>query len=88
MFAKCLELGIPIPTIDAAVWSRSISSFKDERMHASTILTGPVALPVPGCPPPGNCRSRTRSSRSSSRADTTFSPERAGSGRTGPAHTA
>jgi 6-phosphogluconate dehydrogenase len=42
MCQDALELGTPIPTIDAAVWGRSISSFKDARVHASTILTGPA----------------------------------------------
>jgi 6-phosphogluconate dehydrogenase len=41
MCQDALELGTPIPTIDAAVWSRSISSFKDARVRASEILTGP-----------------------------------------------
>ncbi len=36
-----LELGVPIPTIDAAVWSRNISALKDERVRASSILQGP-----------------------------------------------
>ncbi|MGN6814352.1 MAG: NADP-dependent phosphogluconate dehydrogenase [Thermomicrobiales bacterium] len=35
------ELGIPIPTIDAAVWSRCISAMKDLRLEASHILHGP-----------------------------------------------
>jgi 6-phosphogluconate dehydrogenase len=35
------ELGIPIPTIDAAVWSRCISAMKDLRLEASRILHGP-----------------------------------------------
>jgi 6-phosphogluconate dehydrogenase len=43
MCQDALELGTPIPTIDAAVWSRSISSFKDARVHASEILKGPAA---------------------------------------------
>lgn len=38
---NAIELGIPIPTIDAAVWSRVISSFKDERVQASRKLHGP-----------------------------------------------
>ena len=42
MCQDALELGTPIPTIDAAVWARSISSFKDARVHASTILKGPA----------------------------------------------
>ncbi|MGE3272113.1 MAG: NADP-dependent phosphogluconate dehydrogenase [Chloroflexota bacterium] len=41
MCQDALELGTPIPTIDAAVWSRSISSFKDARVNASKVLTGP-----------------------------------------------
>jgi 6-phosphogluconate dehydrogenase len=35
------ELGIPIPTIDAAVWSRGISSMKQARVAASSVLRGP-----------------------------------------------
>jgi len=41
MCQDALELGTPIPTIDAAVWARSISSFKDARVRASKILKGP-----------------------------------------------
>ena len=37
-----LELGTPIPTIDAAVWSRSISSFKAQRVAAAKVLAGPT----------------------------------------------
>ncbi len=33
-----VELGTPIPTIDAAVWSRNISSRKDERVRAEQVL--------------------------------------------------
>ena len=47
MCQDALEIGIPIPTIDAAVWSRSISSFKDARVRASEILTGPDGAPRP-----------------------------------------
>ncbi len=36
-----LELGAPTPTINAAVESRIISSFKKERLYASKVLTGP-----------------------------------------------
>jgi 6-phosphogluconate dehydrogenase len=39
--ANAVELGIPIPTIDAAVWSRAISSMKQLRVAASGILHGP-----------------------------------------------
>ena len=38
---NAIELGVPIPTIDAAVWSRGISALKEERVHTSTILHGP-----------------------------------------------
>jgi 6-phosphogluconate dehydrogenase len=38
---SALELGTPIPVIDAAVFARSISSFKARRVGASKILTGP-----------------------------------------------
>lgn len=35
------ELGIPIPTIEAAVWVRGISAMKPLRVAASTVLRGP-----------------------------------------------
>ncbi len=35
------ELGTPIPVIDAAVIARSLSAFKDQRVQASEIITGP-----------------------------------------------
>ncbi len=38
---NALDLGAPTPTINAAVESRIISSYKDERSAASTILNGP-----------------------------------------------
>ena len=38
-----LDLGAPTPTINAAVESRIISAYKDERAAASKILTGPEA---------------------------------------------
>ncbi len=38
-----LELGVPIPTIDAAVASRTISSDKAGRVAASKVLSGPVS---------------------------------------------
>ena len=41
MSQDALELGTPIPTIDAAVWSRTISSFKPLRVEASKVLKGP-----------------------------------------------
>jgi 6-phosphogluconate dehydrogenase len=39
-----LDLGAPIPTINAAVESRIISSFKEERVAASELISGPVIL--------------------------------------------
>jgi len=39
---NALDLGAPTPTINAAVESRIISAFKEERLVASKILTGPV----------------------------------------------
>ena len=39
---NALDLGTPIPVIDAAVFGRSISSFKPRRMGASEILHGPT----------------------------------------------
>ena len=38
---NALELGTPIPTIDAAVLARSMSSRKAERVRASEVLHGP-----------------------------------------------
>ncbi|BAQ59986.1 6-phosphogluconate dehydrogenase [Geminocystis sp. NIES-3708] len=35
-----LQMGVPIPTIYAAVYARSISSYKEERVFASKELTG------------------------------------------------
>lgn len=37
MSQDALELGVPIPTIDAAVWSRNISTRKDERVRAAAV---------------------------------------------------
>ena len=36
-----LELGIPIPSITAAVYERYLSSYKEERIIASSLLQGP-----------------------------------------------
>ncbi len=38
---SALDLGVPLPTINAAVDSRNISANKEERVAASKILTGP-----------------------------------------------
>ncbi len=40
---NALDLGAPIPTIDAAVESRIISSLKDQRVNASKVIHGPTA---------------------------------------------
>lgn len=42
---NALDLGVPIPTIDAAIWSRNMSAFKAERVKASEVLAGPTAWP-------------------------------------------
>lgn len=42
MVENALELGISIPTIIAAVNGRILSSQKDERVYASSVLTGPA----------------------------------------------
>ncbi len=39
-----LELGVPIPTIDAALTGRLLSAMKDERVKASKVLAGPVPI--------------------------------------------
>jgi 6-phosphogluconate dehydrogenase len=36
-----LDLGVPTPTINAAVESRIVSAYKDERVEASKLLNGP-----------------------------------------------
>ena len=41
--ADALELGVSIPTIIAAVNARILSSYKQERVEASKVLTGPTA---------------------------------------------
>ena len=38
---NALDLGVPTPTINAAVVSRIISAYKDERVAASKMLSGP-----------------------------------------------
>ena len=38
---NALDLGAPTPTINAAVESRIVSAYKDERVAASRVLTGP-----------------------------------------------
>ncbi len=43
-----LELGVPIPTIQAAIDARVLSSHRAERIEASQQLPGPVATPFAG----------------------------------------
>ena len=38
---SALDLGIPTPTIDEAVFARCISALKEERVNASKVLNGP-----------------------------------------------
>ena len=45
---EALELGVPIPTMAAAVDARSLSSMKDERVAASKDLTGPKTADFTG----------------------------------------
>ncbi|PKN91257.1 MAG: phosphogluconate dehydrogenase (NADP(+)-dependent, decarboxylating) [Chloroflexi bacterium HGW-Chloroflexi-6] len=46
---NALDLGAPIPTINAAVESRIVSAYKEERVAASQVLTGPEPK-IPGDP--------------------------------------
>ena len=39
---NALDLGVPAPTINAAVTARIMSAYKDERVEAAKILTGPA----------------------------------------------
>jgi len=41
-----LEVGCPAPTIAQAVYARSISSFKNLRVQASTTLSGPASVTI------------------------------------------
>ena len=45
---SALDLGVPIPTITSAVDSRSLSSFKEQRVRASTQLGGPSPVAMTG----------------------------------------
>ncbi|MBN1488108.1 MAG: NADP-dependent phosphogluconate dehydrogenase, partial [Anaerolineae bacterium] len=38
---NALDLGVPVPTINAAVTARTISTYKEARVRASSIFTGP-----------------------------------------------
>ncbi|HEX7671337.1 MAG TPA: NADP-dependent phosphogluconate dehydrogenase [Polyangiaceae bacterium] len=41
-----LDLGVPIPSISAAIDARVLSSMKDARVRASTVLAGPRREPI------------------------------------------
>ena len=43
-----LDLGVPIPTINAAVEGRILSAYKSDRVNASKVLTGPKVEPYTG----------------------------------------
>jgi 6-phosphogluconate dehydrogenase len=45
---SALDLGVPMTLVTEAVFSRSLSALKDERVAASTILEGPAAARVEG----------------------------------------
>jgi len=45
-----LDLGVPIPTINAAVEGRILSAYKTDRVQASKVLTGPRREPYKGDP--------------------------------------
>lgn len=41
---SALELGVPVPTITAAVYARFLSTLKTERLTAAQILSGPLRI--------------------------------------------
>jgi 6-phosphogluconate dehydrogenase len=43
---NALDMGTPAPTIAEAVFARCMSSVKEERVHASNILTKPDSIPI------------------------------------------
>jgi len=43
---NAFDLGVPIPTINAAVEARIISAHKDERVEAAKFLTGPAPVKI------------------------------------------
>jgi 6-phosphogluconate dehydrogenase len=48
MSQLALDLGVPSTLVTAAVYARSISAMKDERVQASKVLHGPTAKPDEG----------------------------------------
>jgi 6-phosphogluconate dehydrogenase len=49
-----LDLGVTAPTIADAVFARTVSALKNERVAASAVLTGPVAQPGNGASAPAD----------------------------------
>jgi 6-phosphogluconate dehydrogenase len=47
MSQNAFDVGAPIPTVNAAVEARILSSLKTERVAASRVLTGPATAPRP-----------------------------------------
>jgi 6-phosphogluconate dehydrogenase len=47
MSQTALDLGVAIPTINAAVEARILSAFKEDRVRASRVLPGPASPPAP-----------------------------------------
>jgi len=45
---SALDLGIPLPIITESVFARFISAMKEERVHASKVLSGPEIKPFEG----------------------------------------
>jgi len=45
---SALDLGIPLPIITESVFARFISAMKEERVHASKVLSGPEIKPYEG----------------------------------------
>ncbi|MBP2257405.1 6-phosphogluconate dehydrogenase [Virgibacillus campisalis] len=45
---SALDLGTPLPIITESVFARFISAMKDERVHASKVLSGPEVQPYAG----------------------------------------
>src|SRR5699024_10501984 len=44
---SALDLGVPLPVVTESVFARFISAMKEERVHASKVLSGPSAQDTP-----------------------------------------
>jgi 6-phosphogluconate dehydrogenase len=49
-----LELGVPLTGITEAVFARSLSALKDQRVHAAGVLAGPSGMGYPPASPTGS----------------------------------